>query len=134
LKDKTLLALLRSNQNYIAESRSSDQGSTWSRPVLTHVRNPNSGIDALRLRNGLLVLVYNPAPAGKEWVEGRSKLFVAVSTDGSNWKDVFRLEDQETGEFSYPAIAQSGDGGVHITYTGNRTTIKHVVLKISGKN
>ena len=75
----------------------------------------------MTLADGRYLLVYNPT------TQGRTPLTVAVSRDGKAWKDVLTLED-EPGEYSYPAIIQSRDGAVHITYTYRRDHIKHVVL------
>jgi alpha-L-fucosidase len=122
-------ALLRSDQTCIMESWSDDEGKTWSPLAKTNVLNPNSGIDAVTLSSGLQVIVYNPKKGGGDWVNGRNKLNVAVSVDGKTWKDVAVLEDQPSGEFSYPAIIQTSDKAVHVVYTANRKSIKHVVLK-----
>jgi alpha-L-rhamnosidase len=53
---------------------------------------------------------------------------VAVSSDGRTWRPAAVLEDQASGEYSYPAMIQTRDGPVHITYTWRRDRIKHVVL------
>lgn len=123
-------ALLRSNQNVIMESWSADEGKTWSSLAKTEVLNPNSGIDGVTLKSGLQVLVYNPKKAGGDWVNGRNKLNIAASVDGKSWKDIAILEDQESGEFSYPAIIQTSDGIIHVMYTYNRKSIKHIELSI----
>jgi predicted neuraminidase len=121
-------ALMRSNRDFIMESWSTDEGKTWSTLQMTKVLNPNSGIDAVTLTSGLQVLVYNPMQSGAEWVNGRNKLNLAVSNDGINWKDIAELENQPAGEFSYPSVIQTADKKIHVVYTANRKSIKHVVL------
>lgn len=126
-----LQLLARSRQNYILESWSTDNGKTWSKLAKTELPNPNSGSDAVTLSNGWQLLVYNPMPAGKDWWNGRNKLSVALSKDGKTWTTNLQLEDQPDGEFSYPAVIQTGDGLVHITYTANRKNIQYVQLQLS---
>ena len=116
-----LQILCRSRQGVITEAWSEDGGESWSRMRATALPNPSAGIDALRLRDGRFLLVYNPT------VKGRDKLVVAVSPDGKAWRRAVVLEDA-AGEYSYPAAIQSGDGLVHITYTWRRQRIKHVVV------
>ena len=58
---------------------------------------------------------------------GRSPLNVAVSGDGKAWQAALVLEDQP-GEYSYPAVIQTADGLVHITYTWKRQRVKHVTV------
>ncbi|MEQ9065466.1 MAG: exo-alpha-sialidase, partial [Gimesia chilikensis] len=60
----------------------------------------------------------------------RSPLHVAVSEDGKHWSTALVLEDQK-GEYSYPAVIQTDDGKVHITYTWKRDLVKHVGLDTS---
>ncbi len=128
--DGTLQALCRSNQNFIMESFSSDDGLNWSSLQRSTIPNPNSGIDAITLKNGLQVLVANPDTSGRDWWNGRNHLSLIISEDGKNWNEELRIEDQPKGEFSYPAIIQSSDGIVHLSYTYNRSTIKYLTLKI----
>lgn len=126
-----LQMLSRSRQNAIISTWSSDNGESWTRLSPIDVPNPNSGIDAVTLRNGLQVLVYNPAKAGKDWSAGRNKLAVTISVDGYHWREIYTLENNASGEYSYPAVIQTSDGLVHIVYTADRKNIKHVVLRIS---
>ncbi len=117
-----LQALHRTKESRIAESWSVDQGKSWTPLELTDLPNNNSGTDAVTLKNGLQVLVYNHTSERK-----RSPLNVAVSKDGKTWKAA-RVLESEPGEYSYPAVVQGRDGNVHITYTWKRQRIKHVVL------
>jgi len=122
LEDGSLLALCRSRQHAIAESRSADGGKTWSAMGFTALPNPNSGLDALTLADGRHLLVYNHCTSG------RTPLNVAVSSDGRTWRAALTLEDQP-GEYSYPAVIQARDRSVHVTYTWNRVKVKHVVIE-----
>jgi predicted neuraminidase len=122
LKGGDLALVCRSKQGKILYARSKDQGRTWSPLAALAVPNPNSGIDAVTLADGRHVLVYNDTP------EGRTPLNVAVSDeDGVAWKNVLTLESQP-GEYSYPAVIQTPDGRIHITYTWRRLKVRHVVL------
>lgn len=124
-----LQLLCRSKQGRLVQAWSTDNGATWGPLSQTTLLNPNSGTDAVTLKNGAQLLVYNPALPGKEWFNGRSELRVAESLDGQTWHDIAQLEAGSTEEYSYPAIIQAKDGRVHITYTYNRQNIKHVVLQ-----
>jgi alpha-L-fucosidase len=126
--NRRLQLVCRSNQNHIMYSWSFDEGNTWGPLEMLKLPNPNSGIDAVTLDNTQQLLVYNPEISGKEWFNNRGKLNVAVSIDGINWKDVVILENERNKEFSYPAVIQTKDGRIHITYTYDRKNIKHVVL------
>jgi alpha-L-fucosidase len=121
-----LQILCRSKSNAIVQAFSHDNGNTWGILTKTELANPNSGIDAVTLRDGWFILVYNPTIQGNE---DRARLNVAVSRDGMEWQDALILENESKGEFSYPAVIQANDGRIHITYTYNRVNIKHVVLE-----
>jgi len=123
----SLQILCRSRNDAIMQSFSYDGGNTWSAISKTSLPNPNSGTDALTLTNGTHLLVYNPLINGKD---DRSKLNIAYSKDGNTWEDVYVLEDQTKGEYSYPAIIQDENDNIQITYTYQRKNIKHLTFAI----
>jgi predicted neuraminidase len=121
LADGRLQALGRTKEDKIFWTLSSDQGKTWSELKLLDLPNPNSGTDAVTIADGRHLLIYNHTK------RGRTPLNLAVSEDGQNWSGAVVFES-DPGEFSYPAIIQTSDGLVHVTYTWNRRKLKHVVL------
>ncbi len=127
-KDGRLQVLCRSKEGVVATSWSEDNGKSWSELAATSLANPNSGTDATSYKDFFLI-VYNPELPGKEWWEGRTKLRLAYSRNGTDWQDLLSLEDEQKGEFSYPTIFKDQKGLVHITYTYNRVNVKHWVLK-----
>jgi alpha-L-fucosidase len=128
-----LQMLCRSKEDRIIQAYSNDNGNTWGALSKTNLPNPSSGIDAVTLKNGWQLLVYNPTTKGKEWFNGRAKLNVAVSKNGTEWTDVAVLENGTKEEYSYPAVIQTKDGKVHITYTYDRKNIKYVVIEPGNK-
>jgi predicted neuraminidase len=117
-----LLALGRTQQGKVFSTSSDDGGKTWTAlSLIDSLPNPNAGTDAVTLADARHLIVYNPVP------RGRTPLAVAVSRDGRTWTNVLTLEDQP-GEYSYPAVIQTSDGRVHITYTWKRQRVKHVVV------
>lgn len=128
-KDGKLQVLCRTQEKVLAQSWSSDHGKTWSKLSSTTLPNPNAGADAVTLHDGSQLLVYNHSwrRLGKN---GRQIINVALSKDGKEWKPVMTLEKHgDRAGYSYPAVIQTNDGLVHITYTWRRIAIKHVVLQ-----
>lgn len=115
-------AIGRTQEKHLFSIFSRDQGRTWGAMQLLDVPNPNSGIDAVTLRDGRHLLVYNPVE------KGRSPLSVALSKDGLVWTRIMDLETEEKAEFSYPAVIQAADGKIHVSYTWKRQKVRHVVL------
>ncbi len=108
---------------YLIRSESRDGGYTWSEGQDSAFHNPNSAVDFLRLRNGHLLLVYNPS------MTQRTPLRAALSTD--NDKTYTHQLDIATGRdsFAYPIAIQTAAGAIHVVYTSNqRKQINHAVF------
>lgn len=137
-KDGTLLAYMREEAFQSAEdqqlshrilvSESRDDGESWSLAVPTDLPNPNASVEALALRDGRWVLVYNDSE------KDRHTLVLAMSDDeGRSWKWQRHVENKSGGRFHYPSIIQTRDGRLQLTYTfqpgaDTARSIKHVSL------
>jgi hypothetical protein len=126
-----LEAVARTRQGALAQTWSRDGGKTWSPLSTIDLPNPNSGTDAVTLKDGRQLIVYNhagqrPDTPGKG---PRWPLNVAISDDGASWREVLTLEREPRPDgYAYPAVIQTRDGLVHVTYTVNRRAIRHVVV------
>ncbi len=127
--DGRMQVICRTRQRVLAQSWSSDKGRTWSKMTATDLPNPDSGTDAVTLKDGRQLLVYNHSTKEGNEPSGRNILNIATSTDGTTWKPVMTLENVPLrAGYAYPAVIQSSDGLVHITYTYGRRSIKYVVV------
>ena len=129
-QDGSLAAVGRTHNGKVFQVISRDDGQTWGRMTLTELPNPDSGTDAVTLRDGRQLLVYNHNVRTGSNNKGRSPLNVAVLAGAKNWQAALVLENdpEAPSGFAYPAVIQTADGLVHITYTWERRRIKHVVL------
>jgi predicted neuraminidase len=131
LGEDRVLMLLRdgSMKHRMHTSYSADNGWTWSGAQATPIPNSDSAIDALRLRDGRILVVYNHAD------ERRENLRVALSNDeGRSWTPGIILEQQTAGEFSYPCLMEDALGRIHLTYTWQRRRIKHLEFNVAWLN
>ena len=137
--DGRLQLLCRSKEMQVPTTWSSDGGRSWSPLASSGLFAVNSGSDAVTLQDGRHLLVYNyrdkpgaspanyrpdllvgmaGAPSGER---ARWPLVVSSSRDGVAWAQAVTLDDAPLRHgYAYPAIIQTRDGHVHITYTFNR--------------
>lgn len=130
-KDGSLIAFMRDNGDEpgrIMISISKDNGYTWSTAKKTGIPNPGASVEAIALKNGDWVLIYN------NMEDGRNRLVISLSDDeGKTWKWTRTIEEREPGKgsFSYPSIIQSKDGLIHATFSyhlNKERSIKHVAF------
>jgi predicted neuraminidase len=122
------IALLRDcgSQRRIALAKTEDCGRTWSSPQALDLPNPDSGLAALRLADGRLLLAFNDTTARRE------NLRLAVSSDdGQTWQRAGTLAQEAKAEFSYPYLIQARDGELHLVYTWKRKGIKHLTFNVA---
>ena len=122
------IALCRdcSSQRRIRFTRFLESGQRWSSPQPLALPNSDSGLDAIRLSDGRILLAFNDTP------KGRDNLSLALSEDGGlTWARRAILEAEPGAEFSYPYVIQAKDGRVHIVYTWKRKSIKHASFNVA---
>ena len=149
-----LLQFFRSRlADRIYKSVGSLDGKNWSEPVATDLPNNNSSIQALRLSNGLLVMVFNrfsqesisqePRQWGEAvWPNTRWPMSVAISIDdGDTWPWIRDIDTGDgfigsanwytNGQLAYPSVIEGNPGELHIAYSwANRLAIRYVCLNV----
>ena len=114
-KNGELVAYLRDNgppPKRILMSSSKDEGKSWTFSQDIELPNPGSSVEAIALKDGRWILVYNDTE------KGRNSLAVSMSDDeGRTWKWTRHIEKAETGSYHYPSVIQTRDGAIHVTYS-----------------
>jgi predicted neuraminidase len=119
-----IYARSKTRASRIAIADSVDEGRSWTQAHYIDLPNPNSGIDAVGLRDGRVVLIFNNS------YNRRSPLNLAVSRDGEHFR-IFKKLDEGPGQYSYPAIVQAANGDLLMTYSWRRQTIKFVRVPLA---
>ena len=125
-KEGFVLCRTASSVREAFESHTMDAGRTWSAPKPTGLPNPDSGVAAIRLQNGRILVAFNDSRSN------RSTLRLAVSENGAPpYQRVFTVAEEREAEFSYPFLLATRDGLIHLAYTWKRTGIKHVAFNMA---
>ena len=112
--------------NRILGFATADAGRQWSEPAKIELPNPNAAIDALRLDDGALLLVFNNTESN------RNDLSLAYAHDGHRWRVIHRVEyaapgaDGQTVEYSYPRLLRTRDGIFHLLYSVGKGEVRHL--------
>jgi len=106
LENGEILMILRSGTSRHWESRSSDNGVTWSEPRPSPLAGHNTPTALWRLKDSAtIVAVWNNSPLN------RYPLSVASSRDGGRtWSPPRILAQSRNQQVSYPGITQANDG------------------------
>ncbi len=123
-------ALMRSTAGVgkVCRTLSFDGAASWITASPMDLPNNNSGLDAVKLADGRVLLVYNHTTRDEPH-GGRYRIHLAVSEDdGARWSDPWLMED-EGREYSYPAVIQAADGTIHLSYTHNRVGVRYATLR-----
>jgi len=129
-EDGTIVAFMRDSGDEpgrIMIAESSDDGDSWSFANDSEIPNPGASVDAIKLKSGNWLLIYNDVE------DGRYRLAAALSDDeGTTWRWKKHIENSKGESFHYPSVIQSKDGKIHLTYSyflkGERKSIKHVTF------
>ena len=107
--DGSLACYLRVHRG-VAVSRSDDKGFTWSKPVLSNIKGPDSRFFIRRLQSGNLLLVNNDSDTK------RAKMTAWLSKDdGRTWPYALTLDPVDH-DVAYPDGKQAPDGSIYIIH------------------
>jgi predicted neuraminidase len=127
LNDGRLLCVMRNTgAGWLWATASRTDGRSWSQPVDSRFPNPESPAALLTLASGNLVLVFNDSRID------RKPLSIAISGDeGVTWPAKRVIANGDLEEYCYPCAVQTPDGLIHIVYSHNRESIRHIILNES---
>ena len=133
-----LLMVHRTLRGWLYESRSTDNGETWSPPTRSTVANPRAPARLERIPgSGHILMIHNPHTSGRDWHKG-ARLVLASQTSpdgGLTWEHYRQLEYDGKTWYDYPSVFWVGDT-LHVAYRAtagalgtSRTDVRYLKLK-----
>lgn len=119
---------MKSQKKKIYFNESFDGGASWSEGNFTALNNPDAGIAAIKINNGIL-LAYNNS------TENRQNLSLAYkSNDSEKWQNIYTFENKEKHDLSYPFLI-TDNNNIFMTFSsGAPGKLKIKVVEIKGEN
>jgi len=125
LQDGRVWMLSRPGEEaYVLQCFSSDGGETWSPPEASQFVSADAPADALRMRDGRLVVCWSNSQKPKH-VFNRLVLAMAISSDGGQtwrgYREIARTDGIEgpKGWVCYPQLHQAANGDIIVIYNSN---------------
>jgi sialidase-1 len=120
-QDGTLLMYIRAGGGVLWQSRSIDQGRTWSSGEPTTIPNPGSRFFICKLPDGDWLLINSPNP------EKRTGIVASLSPDeGYSWQGRLVLDPRDN--VSYPDAALAHDGTIYAVHDRDRQGLGEILL------
>ena len=120
--DLTIQVLCRTKQGYLTEFWSDNGAKSWFSMRRSPLPAPNSGFDAIKLKDGRFAVVYNHSSKLTD------RINLAISSNGRDWEAVEVLNQSPSEHFQNPSIIQTESDRVHIVYTVNQNRFQHVQM------
>jgi predicted neuraminidase len=133
LSDGRMVMLIRADRTSVLyRSDSADGGRTWSAPYPTDIPNAGAKIRILKLSDGRIAMIHNPAPFRPEkGMSSRNPLSLWISNDDlETW---YKKRDLVTfpGWLSYPdGFVDEEEGYIHFAFDYSRHDTIYVGAKI----
>lgn len=112
--DGSLWMTVRSTTGQIIQTFSYDKGYTWVASSYTGIQNPSARFQIIRLDSGNLLLIAN------NHATARLNMTAFLSyDDGATWSHSLLID---AGTTTYPAVAVTPDGIIHLVYDKDRVS------------
>jgi hypothetical protein len=125
LRDGSLIMIMRCDLGFIYQSRSCDEGLSWSHPEATSLVAPVSPSTIKRIpKTGDLLVIWNNRAGhpDSEPFSRRTPLTCAISRDeGETWTNIRNIEEDRSKTYCYTSVTFVGKNALLTYYISEET-------------